>query len=122
MTVSQNSTGSASSMTCLDHDHRKSKNVSFLAVHSLHQDFWGTPSQAVAMMSCGALDGIQVFGDRGEAEIRDACMTGVVHKDIWLAECQCCSKRGSRTTAYSLDIPVNYIASMKVSETLSDVR
>ena len=68
----------------LDNDHRERENVRFLAMCSPCQDLWRSPSRGVAVMTRGARYGIQILGDGSEAEIRDACMTKVIHKDIWL--------------------------------------
>ena len=71
-------------MTYLDHNHRKRENIRFLATYPLVQDLWCSPSRGVTVMMRGALCGIQVLSYHSEAEIRDARMTGVIHKDIWL--------------------------------------
>ena len=97
-TVSQNCTRGRSSMTYLNHDHRKRKNVRLLAKCSLCQDLWRSPSRGVTTSMCGALDGIQVLSDCGEAEVRDERITRVVHKDIWLAGCQCGGKKKTQSS------------------------
>ena len=66
--------------------------------------------------------GIEVFGDRSEAEIGDPCMTGVVHEDVRLAVCQCGHEARFRTATYSLEVPMNDIAGVEVAEAFSDVR
>jgi len=37
-------------------------------------------------MPRGTLYGIQTLGDHGLAKVRDACTTGVVDEDVWLAK------------------------------------
>jgi len=85
MTVSQTSAGSISSVTYFDHDHRKRENVRLFIVWPSVQDLWRGPSRGAVMMG-GAPNGIHGLSDSGEAEISDACMTGVVHKDVLLTE------------------------------------
>jgi len=83
-------------MTCLDHDHRERENVSFLAIRPLREDLWSSPSRGVAVMARGARYRIHILSDRSEAEIRDARMTRIIHKDIWLRVdgCECGVKQG----------------------------
>jgi hypothetical protein len=71
-------------MTCLDHDHCERENVRLLAIYSPVQDLRRSPPRGAAMLTRGGLDRIQVLSDRSASEIRDACMTGVVHEDVWL--------------------------------------
>jgi len=73
-------------------------------------------------MTRGVRCGIQISSDSGNAKIRDACMTRVVHKDVRLAKCQHGSEMRSRTTTYPPEVPMNYIAGVEVAEALSDVR
>jgi len=121
MTVSQRIARSRSSVTCLDHDHRERENVRFLAIRPLLQDLRRSPPRGVAVMTRRARYGIHILSDCSEAEIRDACMTGVVHKDVRLVECQHGIETGFRTT-YSFEIPMNHIAGVEVAQALSDVR
>ena len=72
-------------MMYLNHDHRESKYVRFLAICPLSgQNLWRAPSWGVTKFIRVALHGILVFDDCSMAKIRDACMTGVVHKDVRL--------------------------------------
>ena len=48
-------------------------------------------------------------------------MTGVVDKDVRLAEHQYGCKTRSRITTYSLEVPMNDIAGVEVAEALGDV-
>jgi len=64
---------------------------------------------------------ILVFDNRSAAKIRDACMAGVVHKDVRLAGYQYGGETRFRNTTYSLDAPMNHTAGVKVAEALSDV-
>jgi hypothetical protein len=73
------------------------------------------------MLGLGAPCGIHISGDRGEAKIRDFCMTRVVHKNIWLGVCQCDGGIIFRTT-YSLEVPMNDTAGVEVAEALGDIR
>ena len=83
---------SRSSATCLNHDHRKREGVRFLAICFPAQDLWRSPSHGVTVVTRGTPHGIQVLSDRSKAKIRDPRMTEVVHKDVWLVECQCNSE------------------------------
>jgi len=75
-----------SPVTYFDHDHRERENVGFLAVCPLLlQDLWRHPPWGVVTLKRGALDRIQVLSDHSEAEIHNARMTRVVHKDVCLA-------------------------------------
>ena len=72
------------------------------------------------MLMGGALDGIQVLGDFGEAKICNYCMTGVVHKYVWLAECQYGTEK-FRTSTHSLEVSMNHITVMEVAEATSNI-
>jgi len=110
-------------VTYLDHDHRERENIRFFATFPLFgQDLWRSPPRGMSLILCGTLLGTCVFSDRGEAKIRDACVTTVVHEDIRLAECQRDGKPRFRTISYSFEVPVNHIAGVEVAEALSDVR
>ena len=71
-------------VTHLDHDHRESKNIRFLAMSPPIQDLWCSPSPGVTRVGLVAPDGIQVLSDRSEAKICETCVTGVIHKNVWL--------------------------------------
>ena len=75
-------------MTYLNHDHRESEDVRFLAIRPPEQDLWRSPSWGVAMLIRGTLHGIRVLSHRGEAKIRDARTAVLVHKDIRLDVCE----------------------------------
>ena len=94
-------------MTYFDHDHRKSKNVRFLAISPPIQDLWCSPSRGVSTLKRDALDGVYVMSDCDEAKIRDACMAGVVQKDIYLARYQWGCEAGFEKTTHSLEVPMN---------------
>jgi hypothetical protein len=113
---------SRSSTTYLNHDHRESENVRFLAMYPLVQNLWRSPPRTVTMLTRGTPYRIWVLSDCGEAKIRETRMARVVHKDIHLAECQCGGETIFRTTTYSLEVPVNDIARVEVAEALSDIR
>ena len=68
-----------------------------------------------------ALDAIQVLSDCGETKIRDQRITGVVHEDIWLAGHQYSGKPRFRINTHSLEVPVNHIAGVEVTEASGDV-
>ena len=110
-------------MAYFNHDHREREHVGFLAVYPFVQDLWRGPSRSVAVQGQGrgAPGGIQVSSDRGEAEIGDACVTGVIHKDVWLARCQWGDETRFKITTYSLEIPMDHIARVEVAEALSDI-
>jgi hypothetical protein len=105
----------------LDHDHREGENVRFLAVCPLAQDLWCSPPCSVAMLTRGALYGVQVPSDRSEAKIRQARVTGIIHKDIWLGMCQCRGETRLRAATYSLEVPMNNIAEVEEIEAFSNV-
>ena len=69
-------------MTHLNHDHREGKNVRFLAICPLIQELRRSPSHSVSVLTWGTSDGVQVLSDCSEAEVRDACIAGAVHKDV----------------------------------------
>jgi len=76
----------------------------------------------MTVLTRGGPRGIQVLSNHSEAEIGDACMTGIIHKDIRLVECQYGSRIISRTVTYSLEVPVNHIAGVEVTKALSNIR
>ena len=76
-----------SSVTYFDHDHCESENVRFLAISLPIEDLWCSPSRGTATPSREVVHGVQV-SKGGEAKTRDACMPGVVQKDISLARYQ----------------------------------
>jgi hypothetical protein len=121
MTVGKSSARNRSSVTCLDHDHRERENIRFLAMCPPVQNLWCSPSRGVTMLMRDTLYGVQVSSDRSEAKVRETCMTGVVHKDVWLDVCQCGGKIRSRTTTYPLEASVNDIVGVEVAEALSNV-
>ena len=73
------------------------------------------------MLTRVTLDRIQVLSDCSEAEIHNARMTRAVHQDVWLISCQYNSKAKFKTSAYSFEVPMNYIAGVEVTEAISDV-
>ena len=121
MTVGQSYTHGRSSVTYLNHDHCKRKNIRLLAKCSLRQDLRRSPPRGVTSLVRGTLDGIQVLSDCSEAKIRDERITGVVHKDVWLAGCQYSGKTRYIITTYSLQVPVNYVAGVEVAEASGDI-
>jgi len=88
MTVSQNSTGSGSFSTYLDHDHRERKNVTFLTTCLSVQDLWCSPSQGNAESVRVVPHRTLVSHDRRAAKARNACVARVVDKDVQLIGCQ----------------------------------
>ena len=112
---------SSSPATYLDHDHREGKNVRFLTMYPLVQDLRCSPPCGVTMLTRGTPRGIRVFNDSSKAEICEARMTGIVHKDVWLGVYQCGGETRLRVTTYSLEVPMNDIAGVEVTEALSDV-
>ena len=108
-------------VTHLDHDHREGENVRFLAICPFFQDLWGSPPWGVAVPTRGAPSGVQVFSDRSETKVRDACITGVVYKDVRLAGCHYGRETSFRATTYSLEISVDHIAGVEVVEAARDV-
>jgi len=87
----------------------------------LIQDLRCSPSRGVAKLR-GTPYGIHALSDPGLADVRDARMPRVVHKDVWLAERQYGGEMRFRVTTYPLEVPVNYIAGVEVAETLSNIR
>ena len=73
------------------------------------------------MLTRGTLDRIQVLSDCSEAKIHNARMTRAVHQDVWLISYQYNSKARFKTSTYSLEVPMNYIAGMEVTEAIGDV-
>ena len=75
-------------MAYLDHDHRERENIRFLAVCGLPvPDLRRSPAWAVTKVIRVAPYEIFVFDDRSVTKIPDARVTGVVYKDVRLAEC-----------------------------------
>jgi len=108
-------------MTYLDHDHGKRENVRFHTTFPPKQDLRRGPPRGLTTLMRDGPYGIQVLSYGGEAKIRDACMTRVVHKDVRLVEYQHGGTMGFRTATYSLEVPVNHIAGVEVAQALSDV-
>jgi hypothetical protein len=65
--------------------------------------------------------GIQVLSNRSEAKICDVHVSDVVHKDVWLAECQYSGETIFGITTYTLEVPVDDIAGVEVVEAPSDI-
>ena len=63
---------------------------------------------------------IQVLSYRCQAEIRDSCVAGVIHKYIWLDTCQFSRKTGPIYT-YSFETSMNYAAGVEKVKTLSNI-
>ena len=75
----------------LDHDHCEREDVRLLAICSLAQHLWCSPSWGVTTMTRDALLGIQVLSDHRETKIHDARGAGVavVYKSVRLiVKCQ----------------------------------
>jgi len=69
--------------TNLDRNHRKRKDVGFLAIcSSAVQNLWCNPSCTGTMLDRSVSYGIQVLSDRGETKISDPCTTGGVYDYI----------------------------------------
>ena len=80
--------------THLDHDHRERENVGFLAIiSSLHPHLRRDPPHGEAILNRSAPYGVQVFGDLGEAKVRNQYVTGIFHEDVDLVGCQCGMKQ-----------------------------
>ena len=72
------------STTYIYHDHSEGENISSLAIHPILQDLWRGVPQGVAITVRATLYGAQVLHFQREAEICDACVSGVVHENILL--------------------------------------
>ena len=68
-----------------------------------------------------ASHGFEVSSDHSKTKIRDLCVAGDIHKDIWLDACQYTGKTGLGITTYSLEITMNYVAGAEVIKALSDI-
>ena len=122
MTISQHSANNPF-VTCLDRDHRKGENISFLAIRPLLiQDLWRSPSPNMTLIVRGAPDGIQVLGDLSETKIRDTRMVVGIQKNIRLNTRQYAGKTGLKTITYSLEITVNYVARVEKVKAFGDIR
>jgi hypothetical protein len=107
----------------LDHDHRESENVRFLAIRPLLvQDLWRSPPRGMALLFRSTSHGIQVLGDPGKAKIGDPRMASDIYKDIRLGTCQYGGKSGLRAITYSLKITVNDAAGVEEAKAVSDIR
>ena len=80
--------------TYLNYDHRESKDVSLFTIYSPVQNLRRGPSGGVPTLIRYAPRGIRVLGDPSETKVHKTCITGVVHKDIWLAGRQRGGNRG----------------------------
>jgi len=69
----------------------------------------------------GAPHGIQVASDHSKTKICDACTTGVIHENVWLAGCQNDGEMKFRTRAYPLEITVNDVVGMEIVKALHNV-
>ena len=105
----------------LDHDHREGENVRLLAICPLVQDLWRSPPCSETVLTRGALYRVQVSSDRSKAKIRQARVTGIIHKDIWLDMCQCRGETRLRAATYSLEVPMNNITEVEEVEAFSNV-
>lgn len=61
------------------------------------------------------------MSDLGKAKIRDARMTGAIHKDVHLVGCQHGGESGFNTIAYPFKIPMDHIAGVKVVKAVGNV-
>ena len=110
-----------SSVTHLDHDHRKRENVHFLVVFRLFPNLRRGPPHAEVILARNAPHGIQVPSDLSETKIGDAHMTGVFHQDVGLAGRQYCCETRLKITTYALEATMYHITGMEVGEALSNV-
>ena len=55
-------------------------------------------------------------------KICDACATGAVHKDVWLAGDQYNNGTKFIVITHPLDVPVDHIVGMQVGEAFGDIR
>lgn len=76
--MDQSFTHSGSSVTYLDHDHRKREDVRFLAKRPLVQHLRRGPWHSMSMLMRDALS------DPSQAKIHDAGVTRVVDEDVCL--------------------------------------
>ena len=72
------------STTYIYHDHSEGENISFLAIHPILQDLWCRVPRGVAITVRATLYRVRVLRYQREAEICDACVSGVVHEDVLL--------------------------------------
>ena len=100
----------------LNHDHSKRESIRFLAVWPFFQYLWCSPPRGETTLTLGTPHGIQVQSHRSEPKVRDTRITRVIDEDVWLDTCQRGSKTGVRTTTYPLEVPVNHIAGVEVTE------
>ena len=111
-----------SSVAYLDHNHREGEDVRFLAVCPIVQDLRRSPSRGMVVLARGVWPGTNSRGDRCKTKIRDPRMAGSIHEDVWLDARQCSGKTGVKLTKYPLEVSVNHIARVEVTEALGDVR
>ena len=48
-------------------------------------------------------------------------MTGSIHEDVWLDRRQCGGKTRFKSTTYPLEVPMNHVTGVEVTEALGDV-
>ena len=77
------------------------------------------------LLTCSRPDGLQVFRDDGDAEVGNTCMGDIVdniHKYVHLVGRKYYSETTFGTTAYTLEISVNHVPGVQVTEALRDLR
>ena len=72
-------------------------------------------------MPRGTPYGIQALSDLGLAKVCDTCVPGVVDEDVWLTGCRYGGRTRCTKTTYPLEVPMNYIAGVEVTEAFSDI-
>ena len=106
-------------ITYLYHHHSKGKNVRLFTACPTLQDLRRCPSRGVIAVTRGTL--IQVLHDYGQSKIRDSRMTGVIHKDVTLAEREYNFEAKFRAT-HSFEVAMDLVAGMQVVQTLCNIR
>jgi len=73
------------------------------------------------MLTRGTWHRIQVLSYCSEAEIRNTCMAGAVHQDVRLICYEYRNKTRSGTGTYTLEVSMNNIAGVEITEAISDI-
>ena len=76
----------------------------------------------MTVITRAASNRIEVLSDRSKTKIRDSCVTGAIHKYVWLNTCQYGGKTEFVKTTYTLEVTVEYVAGVEEVKALSDIR
>ena len=71
--------------TDLYDDRAKSEHIRFWSDFTTpHENLWRSPPRSIPLW-LGRMDRVRSIDNRGKPKIRQACVTAVVNKNVWLA-------------------------------------